>query len=125
MKVTDKYIDDAVEASLHYLNVTNNEISKEYKSDISSMGAAMINAGVLTTLKYYEISPSAGSDDDENAHARRNNVIKALCYTLTGNDEETLLSNWYNRQSDKRQAARQMMNAAIALKLSIRCYKQV
>jgi CRISPR-associated protein (Cas_Cmr5) len=125
MTATDKYINNAIAAAERFLNVSDNNISKEYKSDISSMGAAMINAGVLTTLRFYEIAPSPGQDDDENAHARRNHVSKALCYILTQGGEDSFLSAWYNTRTDKRRAATQIMNAAIALKLAIRCYNQV
>jgi hypothetical protein len=81
-----------------------------------------VQAGVLTTLKFYEIRPS--SSDETNAHARRNRVTEALAYILTGNPRPGLLSDWYNGESDKRAAGSRLINAAIALKLAIRCYDQ-
>jgi hypothetical protein len=122
MTLSDTYINQAVEAVAIFLMPEDGAIDKAYTGDISGMGATIVNAGVLTTLKFYEILPK--QSDDTNAHTRRNRVLQAIGYILTSNPQPEPMSQWYNAQTDKPAAARRIVNAATALKLAIRCYHQ-
>ncbi|MBZ0199970.1 MAG: type III-B CRISPR module-associated protein Cmr5 [Ignavibacteriaceae bacterium] len=102
----------------------NNEVAKEYKGYVSSMGASIIQSGLLATLAFYSNEQSGSAD-------KRLKLLKAIVKTILDiNSNEKLLkyvlSN-SNNGSDKTQInkfEKQISEALIALKLAIRTFKQ-
>jgi len=123
-------IPKAMLAIEHYL-VDNSVVEKEYKGYISSMGASIIQAGLLATLAY-----------DSGKNANSSNLLKAILFLIKpDNSTETNLIKYVIDNSVKPEATggyvslgdldfdklyileEDVSDALIALKLALRTFK--
>jgi len=102
----------------------SNEVEKEYKGYISSMGASIIQSGLLATLAFYSNEQSGSVD-------KRRNLLKAIVKTLLGVNSNNKLLNYVlagsNNGRNKTEIdkfEKQISEALIALKLALRTFKQ-
>lgn len=126
---------DALKFSNSQIADSNDKIAKEYKGYISSMGASIMQSGLLATLAFY--SKEASGD------AERKNVLKALhyilcteenssrsgkliSYVLDNTKKENHQGNSFTIDSLHRYKLsimeERISNALIALKLALRTY---
>lgn len=103
---------------------SNNEVAKEYKGYISSMGASIIQSGLLATLAFYSNEQSGSAD-------KRLKLLKAVVKTILGieSDEKLLKYVLVNSNNGKDKEAvnkfeKQISESLIALKLTLRTFKQ-
>ena len=126
-------IPKAMLAIEHYL-VDNSVVEKEYKGYISSMGASIIQAGLLATLAFYQ--------NDSGKKANSSNLLKAILLLIKPDDStETNLIKYIIDHSKKDNTTGQhvsvgdldpdklyileeeVSDALIALKLALRTFK--
>jgi CRISPR-associated protein Cmr5 len=117
------------------INAVNTKMAKDgkvnsaYKGYISSLGAGIIQSGLLPTLAMYK-----GNEDSDKKKANTGclldaifEVIKATPSTIT-NDEDDLFSyalRVSQQQNNCQVIIDQVLNASIAIKLAIRTFKLV
>jgi len=100
-----------------------NEVEKEYKGYIASMGASIIQSGLLATLAFYSNEQSGSAD-------KRLKLINAVNLVIWTNSKDNLLSNVIANSDNGANKLeldkfeKQISNALIALKLSLRTFKQ-
>lgn len=101
----------------------NNTIPKVYKSYISSFGANIIQAGLITAVHFYEAKESRSEGGDKRL------ITAAIRYMLYP-DEQTGEEYYKYELSEKlskdahtlQNQTLQIMDAATALKLALRTY---
>lgn len=103
---------------------SNHKVEKEYKGYISSMGASIIQSGLMATLAFYSNEQSGISD-------KRLKLLNAIVKIIVdpGSNEKLLnyvlisTNNGENKfELDKME--RKISNSLIALKLALRTFKQ-
>ena len=111
-KQIEAYIPKAIRA-IEELEIANSklEVAKQFNGYIASFGASMRQAGLLSTVMFYNNAKSG-------AEKEREKVVKAI-ESIIGHD---IIKD--NHTIDKTTKAK-VENAAIALKLSIRTYTLV
>jgi CRISPR-associated protein Cmr5 len=99
-------------------------ISKVYKGYISSLGANIIQAGLKTAIYFYEAKESGSSGNKQL-------ITASIHYILEKNngvanpDIEKLSTRFESANADLELLAKQIMDAATALKLAIRTYNMI
>ncbi len=133
----NKLIPIAIQAIKDSQMARNGEVNKEFKGYISSMGASIMQTGLLATLAFYA--------NDEGKKANSSDLLKAIYQVITGNrtDQKNDLIRWVIRSSlkdtvdpgkeeieiddldmDKMYIKEQeISDALVALKLALRTYK--
>jgi CRISPR-associated protein Cmr5 len=117
------------------INAVNTKMAKDgkvnsaYKGYISSLGAGIIQSGLLPTLAMYK-----GNEDSDKKKANTGclldaifEVIKTTPSTIT-NDEDDLFSyalRASQQQNNCHVVIDKVLNASIAIKLAIRTFKLV
>jgi len=105
------------------------KIEKEYKSDISSYAPSIIQAGLMTTVIFYQIPPKDGND---LVHIRKNKINNSILAVLKFlyNDTDNSLNTLYDyvKLKDSDLASRRILlnkieQAIGAIKLTIRFYQ--
>lgn len=111
----------------------DNKVDKEFKGYISSMGASIIQSGLIATLAFY-------SNESSDSKVKRSNLLKAIHFLIApqGNTEELLHyvlnktkpdeRNEYSaselKKDELQKLETQISDALIALKLALRTFKQ-
>ena len=133
----NKLIPIAIQAIKDSQMAQNGVVDKEFKGYISSMGASIMQTGLLATLAFYA--------NDEGKKANSSDLLKAIYQVITGNrtDQKNDLIRWVIRSSlkdtvdpgkeeieiddldmDKMYIKEQeISDALVALKLALRTYK--
>ena len=133
----NKLIPIAIQAIKDSQMAQNGVVDKEFKGYISSMGASIMQTGLLATLAFYA--------NDEGKKANSSDLLKAIYQVITGNrtDQKSDLIRWVIRSSlkdtvdpgkeeieiddldmDKMYIKEQeISDALVALKLALRTYK--
>ncbi|MDP2303479.1 MAG: type III-B CRISPR module-associated protein Cmr5 [Ignavibacteria bacterium] len=100
------------------------KVDKEYKGYISSMGASIIQSGLLATLAFYSNEQSGSVD-------KRRNLLKAIVKTLLGTASNEKLLNYVlsgthngTNKAEIDKYEKQISTTLIALKLALRTFKQ-
>lgn len=130
MKLKDKIIEDAIEALRGSDIIKNGEYDSEYKGYISSFGASIIQSGLLPAVIFYENSSRSKSEKVKLIHA----IVKVLksqsgLYAELEFDESKKLNKAFSafiikHQAEKKQIEKDVDEAAVALKLAIRTFKE-
>jgi len=123
-KKVNELIPKALDAITASGMVDAGKVDKEYKGYISSMGASIIQSGLLATLAFYSNEQSGSVD-------KRRNLLKAIVKTLLGVNSNNKLLNYVlagsNNGRNKTEIdkfEKQISEALIALKLALRTFKQ-
>lgn len=102
----------------------SNQVDKEYKGYIASMGASIIQSGLIATLAFYSNKQSGSAD-------KRIRLLEAVVKTFVATDsnEELLQYVLSKTDSGKNNAEinkfeKQISETLIALKLALRTFKQ-
>ncbi len=109
----EKMIPKALEEAQEIAN--NGEIESKYFGSIASFGASVIYAGTLTTILFYE----AKKDDNKKFPKMLFEIIKENIDSIEENDLYDYAKN------HPKEAKRNILSAATALKLAIRTFKKV
>ena len=136
MKNLKEQIPLAIEA-IKTLLADGNKVDKEYNGYVSSLGASILQSGLLPTLSFF-------SDNTK----KTNKLLKAILYVLDRSAvQRTTLLNYTIKQIDKREETKpddpsysftrfshntsnekritkQIMEASVAIKLALRTFKQ-
>ena len=100
------------------------KVDKEYKGYISSMGASIIQSGLIATIAFYSNEQSGSAD-------KRSKLMKAIVKTIISTESNEKLLNYVlsgtqngtnKAEIDKHE--KQISTTLIALKLAIRTFKQ-
>lgn len=128
----NKLIPKALDAITKSGMVSSGEFDKEYKGYIASMGASIIQSGLIATLAFYSNpSPEAGERRIKLLHAifmmiEDNRQGKLFDYVL----EKTKPANHNNFTADQldktelKKLENNISDALIALKLALRTFKE-
>jgi CRISPR-associated protein Cmr5 len=126
MKTVEKMIPFAIKAVKKSKMEEENKkgvVNKAYKGYISSLGAGIIQSGLLPTLAMYK-----GNEDSDKKKANTGKLLNAIMYVIkeyyhpserNNND----LFNYALEARDQEKAKQEILNASIALKLAIRTFK--
>lgn len=128
MRAVEKLIPAAISAITSSGMAVNGEVNKAYKGYISSLGAGIIQSGLLPTLAMYK-----GTEGSDNKKAETRNLLKAIYSVVKSkHNPKPTDDNLFNyalglsRDSNKRQMVTdEIINASIAVKLAIRTFKLV
>ncbi len=114
MKPYEKYITKDLLNAIDNRIAKDGKVASEFKGYISSMGAAVIQSGLIPTLAFY--SDQGGADKD------RSLVLKVIADVL---GKESLFKEAIKVKHDGqalRKLQRDILNVSIALKLTLRTY---
>ncbi|UZW14965.1 type III-B CRISPR module-associated protein Cmr5 [Clostridium pasteurianum] len=117
-KQVEKLIPDAIKIIDKKL-VKDGVVAREYNGYISSFGASIIQSGLLPTVAFYESSTSNSEED------RRKLTESILCLINKSQQEENkkLLDYVLKNRESQENIKEDIINAAIAIKLSLRTFK--
>jgi CRISPR-associated protein Cmr5 len=129
MRTIEKLIPFAIDAVKNKMEeeMKTGVVNKAYKGYISSLGAGIIQSGLLPTLAMYK-----GAEKSENKKADTGKLLDAIFYVIVNNHEPDVINEKnlfsYALQALKAHENRQtvineIMNASIAIKLAIRTFK--
>ncbi len=127
MRAVEKLIPDAIKAVSHSEMEVNGVVNKAYKGYISSLGAGIIQSGLLPTLAMYK-----GAEKSENKKADTGKLLDAIFYVIEKNHKSDVISekdlfNYALKASkvpeNRQSVINEIMNASIAIKLAIRTFK--
>lgn len=124
-KRINELIPKALEAISDSQIAKNGIVAREYKGYISSMGASIIQSGLLATLAFY-------SNEQSQAEKKRLNLLKAIKLLIASESNvqirllDYILSNTNNGDNKPAVAVyeKSISEALIALKLALRTFKQ-
>ncbi len=135
-KIND-LIPKAIDAIVKSGMATNGEVEKEYKGYIASMGASIIQSGLIATLAFY-------SNESSDSKANRIKLMDAIKLLINSNDtsQDKLLmyviknvnqsSNGLNNVKSESLNKKilsvfeiKISDALIALKLALRTFKEI
>lgn len=99
--------------------VEDGVVPREYNGYISSFGASIIQSGLLPTVAFYESSTSSSEED------KRKLTEAILCLINKSQQEENkkLLDYVLKNRESQENIKEDIINAAIAIKLSLRTFK--
>ncbi|MBU3219625.1 type III-B CRISPR module-associated protein Cmr5 [Clostridium algidicarnis] len=124
----EEQIPIAIDLINEYINVEKFDdknpglIPKEYNGYISSFGASIIQSGLVSTISFFEANSSKSKEDKKVLTSLILQVIKIhKCLEL--GDNESLLSYVLNNKNTFEEVEEEVINATIAIKLSIRVFK--
>jgi len=125
-KKVNELIPKALDAITNSRMAVNGKFEKEYKGYIASMGASIIQSGLIATLAFY-------SNVSEKT-VKRKNVLDAILLLIAPNDQKDLLKYVLSKVKPNNAAALnsdelkkfeiKISDALIALKLALRTFKQ-
>jgi len=99
-------------------------IVKEYKGYISSLGANIVQAGVKAAITFYEAEESGSNSDRRLVNAAIKYIIDPnQSIGITTYNDCILTSVLGANESQNQLKAMEILDAATALKLSLRTYK--
>ena len=127
----DELIPQAIKAIEKNL-VIDGKVVKEYKGYIPSMGASILQSGLIATLAFY-------SKDVEGSRAKRTKLLAAIYSIINQNPKQgqTLLQYVMEKikgddnttfklsdlnQKELKELEKQILNALVALKLALRTF---
>ena len=114
----NQLIPKAIDAISDGEMATDGKVEKEYKGYISSMGASILQSGLIATLAFY-------SKDAEGSGAKRTYLLKAIgVLVVPDNNNSELLKYVLVNPSNQRKIENDISNALIALKLALRTFEQ-
>jgi len=126
MRIKEDLIKNARQALIDAKIVNTNGIyPKEFGGYISSLGAAIVQSGLLPAMIFYE-------NDSEQASERKK-VVTALVYILNKDSQkynigksvaQFLLDNHGNQNFDNYRFLQKVTEAATAMKLALRMYEK-
>ncbi len=148
MKQINQLIPQALKAIRANLVKTSNplQVDAEYKGYIASLGAGIIQSGLIPTLSFYSDASKIKNDDELTPHQKKNKLLQAILYVIAGETtaKEQRLLNYVLVEIDKdfepqnknfqqfkfnltkaKKIEKRILNASIALKLALRSFKQV
>ncbi len=124
MKIINKLIPIAID-KINESNIFEKNskiIPREYKSYVSSFGSSVMQSGLLPALAFYHANSEVGK--------KRVKIMTIIFNILKNNnknyyntEQENLFEFTQKRIDNERQIKKDIMNAAIAVKLAIRTYK--
>lgn len=124
-KNLERLIPKAMKAVKKCLANDKDEVPSAYNGYISSMGASIVQMGLLPTLAFY----SYGKDDNKaRSKENRPDLLKAILEVIKEEkEEETKLLDYAlevekNPKKDLRELQQKVVQAAIAIKLAIRTF---
>ena len=120
MRTVEKLIPNAISAVKEHI-APDDIVKSAYKGYISSLGAGIIQSGLLPTLAMYK--GNAGSDKKK---AETGDLLQAILSVIkTSNNDiiEDDLFNYALNAVDKNKVKKEIMDASIAIKLAIRTFK--
>ncbi len=120
-KRVDKWIPVA-KIALKECNIAdnNNKIDSEFRSQISAFGASIITSSFLAAVAFYS--------NKGNSDVNRHNLICALHYITSGNNENTNTAAeifedlCQKNTSELKIKQSEYIDASIALKLAMNCF---
>jgi CRISPR-associated protein Cmr5 len=134
MSRTDQYLPFAFEA-INMVKIISgnktiqlaehNNISSVYKGYISSLGANIIQAGVKTAVYFYEAKESGSSGNKKLVTASIEYILQKAEGIKRPAADSNLSSRFTKNDLNVEQLAKQIMDAATALKLAIRTYNMI
>lgn len=110
-KRIEKYIPKALEAITKFEIAKNGEVPKQFNGYISSFGASVRQAGLLSTVLFY-------ANEQANSEQDRKKVVDAIEYII-GHKIITA------QNTIEKTTRAKVEDAAVALKLSVRTFKLV
>lgn len=122
-KKVNELIPKALKALEDSQVVVNRKFDKEYKGYISSMGASIIQSGLIATLAFYS-SPTS------EAGEKRTKLLDAILMLIENNTQGRLLdyvlayTNVGQNKTKIDKYEKKISDALIALKLALRTFKQ-
>lgn len=128
MRAIENLIPAAITAITSSGMADHGEVNKAYKGYISSLGAGIIQSGLLPTLAMYK-----GTEGSDNKKAETGSLLKAIYSVVKSKyNPEPTDDNLFDyalrvsQEPNKRQMViNEIMNASIAVKLAIRTFKLV
>jgi CRISPR-associated protein Cmr5 len=100
-----------------------NEVDKEYKGYIASMGASIIQSGLIATLAFY-------SNEQSQAKDKRSKLLTAIMKLINPGSTQRLLdyvllnTNKGENKTEVDKFEKKISDALVALKLALRTFKQ-
>jgi CRISPR-associated protein Cmr5 len=122
MKLNAKLIEYASQALIETEIVKGYKYSGEFNGYISSLGAAIIQSGLLPAMIFFENKDSEAKE--------RHKIIDAVKFVINkkrkteGKDEIMTTVSKYIIESDDRNLLLEITDAATALKLALRMYEK-
>lgn len=126
MRTVEKLIPFAIEAvskSKMEDEKKKGVVNKAYKGYISSLGAGIIQSGLLPTLAMYK-----GNEDSDKKKANTGILLKAIAFVIKeyyhpNGIQNGDLFNYALYAKDQEKVKQEILNASIAVKLAIRTFK--
>lgn len=123
MQSIDKYLATAIQYIKDENNgfLTNGQIPKVYKGYIASFGTIIKQSGLLPAVVLYSNTLESGTEN-------KGPILKAIFkllqeHTRLVDDSQTDLLSFAIAEKENSQARKEMIHAAIALKLALRTFK--
>ena len=132
MKQVHQYITEELVECIDQLlcdtDVENNRfVPKVYKGYISSMGASLIQSGILPTMAFYN---DKGRETNKGSEKPKYHLLNVLRKMLVKKDPRLakislpeLVISMKDDPDELRQLQRELINASVALKLTLRIFK--
>lgn len=120
MKISDEFIESAIEALTTVENsiVVNGQYSSVYKGYVSSLGASIIQAGLLPSIILFENSNSAEKPTKYLINAIQYVLSDKCGYNFNGTFSEYILAHLNNQ----RKILSDVEKVIIAIKLALRIF---
>ncbi len=118
-RTLEKLIPKAMDAVSDNLLKDKTWVASEYNGYIASMGASIIQAGLLPTIAVF-------ADKGSGAQQDKRQLLKAIHQMLDEPKGDDLLSHTISLQNDRnklRQLKKQIIERSVALKLAIRTFE--
>ena len=98
-------------------------VNKAYKGYISSLGAGIIQSGLLPTLAMYK-----GNEDSDKKKANPGRLLKAIFYVIKEHHKPVEIQGddlfkYALDAEDQEKVKKEILDASIAIKLAIRTFK--
>lgn len=130
-KSIEKLIPRALQAVEEHL-AHGGTVPSAYNGYIASMGASIVQMGLLPTLAFYSLGKSEdapGTDNEKGADTKEDRskllltIFKIIEPEESANYQGTLLKYALEENVNQRFLKKRILNAAIAVKLAIRTFK--
>ena len=122
MKKVEKYIEKAIKQVEDNLKQDNNKVLNVYNGYISSMGASIIQSGLLPTLAAFESTKKDGKAGDKMQIIK--SILNIIKIDAGDSSNETSLLKYVMSKPEKTEYYKEkIINIGIALKLAIRTFE--
>jgi CRISPR-associated protein Cmr5 len=122
MNKVDKYIGQAID-EIKEIEKNEGKVLRVYSGYIASMGASIIQSGLLPTLAFFQ------EKQRDNTKGDKKNISIAILNIIRKNNanitNQTLLEYVIENQDKKESIKNQIIDITIALKLAIRTFELV